>query len=180
MKAGEKSSIRREKAVNSQISAVRTTRLSVQRTFGTTLRTPREVRRWMLGLLPDTCGARDDCALALSELAANAAEHGGPGALTVRLVHDDDGLAVTVIHYGIPTGRAEIDSEAVAEMALLACLTDQPDGSADPLVGTLRESGRGLLVVELLSGPAVEIEQTATSTITRFRLDACACRAGTA
>jgi anti-sigma regulatory factor (Ser/Thr protein kinase) len=140
-----------------------------ERAFAATLPQAGAVRRWALDLLPVQCAGRDDCALALTELTANAAEHGGAGQLTIKIVHGPEGLRLTHVQDGRPTGPIDVDQEALAELRLLADFTD------DRLISDLHESGRGLLVVDVLSGHTTEVVQEDKRTVIRLRLDGCRC-----
>jgi anti-sigma regulatory factor (Ser/Thr protein kinase) len=142
---------------------------AAERAFAATIPQAGAVRRWALDLLPEQCAGRDDCALALTELTANAAEHGGPGQLTIKLVHGAEGLQLTLVQDGPPAGPIDVDPETLAELRLLAEFT------GDQLIPDLRESGRGLLVVGALSGQTAEVVQEQKRTVIRLRLDGCRC-----
>lgn len=144
-----------------------------ERTFEATLRSPAEIRRWTRNLLPAECAARDDCVLLLSELAANAAEHGGGGELTITVVHGDEGLEVKLVHEQPPTGPLGIDSKALDELTLLAKTTD-PEEATD-LIADLGEAGRGLVVVGLLTQGRTAVHQDDRHTVISAHLDGCTC-----
>lgn len=128
------------------------------------------VRRWAGGLFSDSCDARGDCLLGLSEVATNAAVHGGGKLLRVRLEHGSTGMWCEVVEAGgTPGGVAAVDPDALAEMWMLTSLSD--GGAVE--IDAVREGGRGLALLVAMCGDRLEISQTPFGTTVRFGVVAC-------
>jgi anti-sigma regulatory factor (Ser/Thr protein kinase) len=131
------------------------------------------VRAWARSLFAPTCDARDRCVLALSELAANAAAHGSGLMLRISLEHGTTGLRCVFTEIGGPARKVvAVDEDALAEMEMLAALTD---GAAVDVMG-LRESGRGLALLAKMCGERLEITQGPSGVIVCFKLVGCRCQ----
>ncbi|MFD9124153.1 ATP-binding protein [Kitasatospora sp. NPDC059571] len=100
------------------------------------------VRGWATALLTAWHLPADDTCSVLAELAANAAEHGGP-TMTIRLRHHGDALDVDVTDTGTLPDR-------VCRRALPGAVADGPaEVLREVPVGALR--GRGLHMVAALA-----------------------------
>jgi hypothetical protein len=133
----------------------------------------REARAWARSWLPETCAARDDLLTVLTELVANAAEHGGGGQATLVLLHTNEGVSGTLVHRSPPlTHQFDIPTASAEEFVQLSALNEEAD---DDLIGGLGESGRGLFVVNALCAQPARVTREAGCTVTRWRLEGCTC-----
>ncbi|MEO3785264.1 ATP-binding protein [Actinocorallia sp. B10E7] len=146
---------------------------AAERVFLADLEQVRTGRAWLREVLPSDCPLRDDCVLVLSELLANAAEHGGRGPVKAIVTHGAGRLRGVLVQRAAPW---ESTGPRISAPALLEIerLLGTPVGRMTDVEG-LAESGRGLAVVAALCSGALEFERQADRTVIRWELRRCAC-----
>lgn len=148
--------------------------MEVDRTFAATVEQVPAVRRWAEALLPSTCERREDTGLLVDEVTANAARYGRSQVVRVIVAHARGAVRVEVHERGEPVGVIAMNAAAVAEMRLLAELADE--AIAD--VNGLLENGRGLPLVELITGGRWHVTDKPDGRIVSFTLVGCTCQVG--
>lgn len=143
-----------------------------ERVFRSCEQEVREVRCWVRGLLPTHCDVAFDAELAMSELAANAAVHSPATTVLAVLAHDGDGLLGELHELGHSAGEIAPDARAVTEMELLQQVPESVHVHADGL----RESGRGLALVQRLCSGQWGVRQSTHGRITWFAMVGCRCQ----
>lgn len=145
-------------------------RWTVERRFSAEFAHARSARGWLREMFSPACLVMDDCITVVSELLANAADHGGGGYATVTVTHGLGGILGSLVHEAVPLGVPVMVPSVVEEISRLLSLR----GHATEVQG-LAESGRGLAVVVALCEGAVEIRQTEAATVTGWALNGCGC-----
>lgn len=125
------------------------------------------VRGWLRGVLPRGCAAGDDMDLVVSELAANAAVHGGGGEISLSVGHEEGRLLGRLVHHRPPVGDLLARWEAMRQTSRLL-LGESVE------VEALAEGGRGLLVVWHLAEDFV-YRPEADRSVTAWTVPGCVC-----
>lgn len=147
--------------------------LVAERVFSAQLGQVRVGRAWVRDALPPSCPLRDDCVLVLSELLANAAEHGGGGLVRVRMTHGAGRVDGVLVQRALPAEGSvpEVSLPVLLEIErLLEAPVERVRDVAD-----LAESGRGLAVVAALCPGKLEFEPRADHSVIRWELEGCFC-----
>lgn len=142
---------------------------AAERTFFTEAARVAEARSWVRSALPESCGARDDYLVVVSELLGNCVVHGLPGDATLSVGHDAGFLTGTLVHRMPPSGHVGFTEQTVTEMRRLA------DPEVEPDFDDLAENGRGLPLVVLLCQGSVLVEEQPDRTVTRWTVPGCEC-----
>ena len=150
--------------------------LTAEHVFPAELEQVRAGRTWLREVLPAACPLRDDCVLVLSELLANAAEHGGGGLVRAVVTHGAGRISGVLVQRAAPASTSpEVSLPVLLEIERL--LNAPVERVTD--VTDLAESGRGLFVVAALCPGPVEFERRTDHTVIRWELAGCPCTAAT-
>jgi hypothetical protein len=147
--------------------------LIAERVFPAELAQVRAGRVWVRDMLPSSCPLRDDCVLVLSELLANAAEHGGGGLVRVRVKHGAGRVTGVLIQRALPEVGTVPQVSLPILLEIERLLSTPVERVAD--VADLAESGRGLAVVAALCPGTLEFEPRTDHSVIRWELTGCTC-----
>ncbi|MCD0450544.1 ATP-binding protein [Actinocorallia sp. API 0066] len=142
---------------------------TAERTFFTEAAQVAQARSWVRATLPESCAARDDYLVVVSELLGNCVVHALPGDATLSVRHAEGVVSGTLVHRMPPSGHVAFTQPTLTEIRHLAESTTPPD----PF--DLAESGRGLPLVVLLCQGSVLVEEHPTRTITHWTVPGCLC-----